>query len=130
MLDEILFARLHAGAAGAAAALLAVGGDRRALHVAGVADGDGDLLVGDEVFELDLGGFVFDPVRRSSPYSFLTSSSSLTMTLRSFFSEPRMDSNSAMLSRVTVQLFNDFVDRELGQAMQLQFEDRVGLNSS
>ena len=60
MLDEILVARLHAGAARASAALLAVGGDRRALQVAGVADGDGHLLVGDQVFEVDLGGFVFD----------------------------------------------------------------------
>ena len=50
------------------------------------------------------------------------------MTLRSFFSEPRMDSNSAMFSRTSVQLFGDFVDGELGQAVQLQFEDRVGLN--
>ena len=60
MLDEILVAGLHAGAARAAAALHAVGGDRRALHVAGVADGDRDLLVGDQVFEMDFGGFVFD----------------------------------------------------------------------
>ena len=60
MLDEIFVARLHAGAAGASAALHAVGGDRRALHVAGVADGDGDLLVGDQIFENDFGGFVFD----------------------------------------------------------------------
>ena len=60
MLDEILVARLHAGAARAAAALHAVGGDRRALHVAAVADRDGDLLVGDQVFEMDFGGFVFD----------------------------------------------------------------------
>src|SRR5207302_8421484 len=44
--DEILVAGLHAGAADAAAALHAVGGDGRALHVAGVAEGDGDLLVG------------------------------------------------------------------------------------
>ena len=44
--DEIFFAGLHAGASAAAAALHAVGGDRRALHVAGVAEGDGDLLVG------------------------------------------------------------------------------------
>ena len=60
MLDEILVAGFHAGASDAAAALHAVGGDGRALHVAGVADGDGDLLVGDEIFENDLGGFVFD----------------------------------------------------------------------
>ena len=60
MLDEIFVARLHAGATRASAALHAVGGDGRALHVAGVADGDGNLLVGDEIFENDFGGFVFE----------------------------------------------------------------------
>jgi hypothetical protein len=49
------------------AALHAVGGDRRALHVAGVAEGDGDLLIGDQVFENDFGRFIFNAVRRSSP---------------------------------------------------------------
>ncbi len=58
--DEVLFAGLHAETPGAAAPLLAVGGDGRALEVAGVGDGDGDLLVGDEVFELELGGLVDD----------------------------------------------------------------------
>ena len=47
VLDEILVAGLHAGAAYASAALHAVGGDGRALHVAGVAEGYGYLLVGD-----------------------------------------------------------------------------------
>src|SRR2546428_14068416 len=37
MLDEVLVARLHAGAPGAAAALHAVGGNRRALEIAAVA---------------------------------------------------------------------------------------------
>ena len=55
--DEVFFARLHADAAGAAAALLAIDADGRALEVALVADGDGDLLVGDQVFKLQLGGF-------------------------------------------------------------------------
>ena len=58
--DEVFVAGLHADAAGAAATLLAVGGDGRALEVGGVGDGDGDLLVGDEVFEAELGGFVED----------------------------------------------------------------------
>ncbi len=56
--DEVFFARLHAGAAGAAAALLAIDGDGRALEVALVAHRDRDLLVGDQVFKLQLGGFV------------------------------------------------------------------------
>ena len=38
-----------------------------------------------------------------------------------------MDSYSAMLLAHFLQLVRDFVDRELGQAMQLQFEDRIGL---
>ena len=58
--DEVFFARLHAEAAGAAAPLLAVGGDGGALEVAGMGDSDGDLFVGDEVFELQLGGLVDD----------------------------------------------------------------------
>ena len=66
--DEVFFAGLHAEAAGAAAALLAVDGDGRALEVAGVGDGDGDLLVGDEVFELSSAVSSRIWVRRASPY--------------------------------------------------------------
>ena len=58
--DEIFFARLHAHAAGAAAALLAIDADGRALEVALMADRDGDLLVGDEVFKLEFSAFVDD----------------------------------------------------------------------
>src|ERR1700723_3000842 len=60
MLDEILVASLHAGAPAATAALHAVGGDGCALHVAGVAESDGDLLVGDEILENDFRSLVFD----------------------------------------------------------------------
>src|SRR5580658_3087212 len=58
--NEVFFARLHAHAASAAAALLPVDGDGGALEVALMADGDGDLLVGDQVFKLDLGALVDD----------------------------------------------------------------------
>jgi hypothetical protein len=58
--DEIFFARLHAHAPGAAAALLAIDADGRALEVALMAHGDGDLLVGDQVFKLQLGALVDD----------------------------------------------------------------------
>src|SRR5258708_1217350 len=47
VLDEVFVTGLHAGAPDAPAALHAVGGDGSSLHVAGVAEGDGDLLVGD-----------------------------------------------------------------------------------
>ena len=60
MFDEIFVTRFHAHASAAPAPLHAVGGDRRALHVTGVAYGDGYLLICDQVFKLDLGGFVFD----------------------------------------------------------------------
>src|SRR5581483_6052437 len=60
MLDEILVARLHAGTAGASATLHAVGGDRCALQIAGVADRDRHLLVGDQIFQMDLSRFVFN----------------------------------------------------------------------
>ena len=53
MLDEIVFARLGADAAFAAARLVAIGFHRGALDVARVADGDSHFLVFDEVFELD-----------------------------------------------------------------------------
>ena len=55
--DEILVPRRHAGAALAAAALHPVFGQRRALDIAGMGDGDGDILALDQrfVFDLDLG---------------------------------------------------------------------------
>src|SRR5579862_8555537 len=60
MLDKILVARLHAGAPGASPALHAIGRDRRALEIAAVADRYRDLFIGNEVFEMNLCGFVFD----------------------------------------------------------------------
>ena len=66
-------------------------------------------------------------VRRSSPYCFFTSSSSLTITVRSFFSEPRMDSVFRDAVARFFQFVRDLVDRELGEAVQLQFEDCIGL---
>ena len=64
--DEILLARRHAGAALAAAALHAIFGERRALDVAGMGDGDGDILALDQrlVFDLDFGVDQFGLARR------------------------------------------------------------------
>ncbi len=115
MLDEIFVARLHARASGAATTLHAIRGDRRALQVSGMADGDRHLLVGDQVFEHDFGGFVFDrrcDARRRTASSL--SSSSLMITLRSFLlgTQDRFVLGDA--SRVDLQFVRDFVDRELG----------------
>src|SRR5258708_31841159 len=60
MFDEVFITSLHAGAAGSAAALHAIGGNRRALHVTRVAESDGDLLVGNQIFENNLGGLVLN----------------------------------------------------------------------
>ena len=52
--DEILVLRPHAGATLAAAFLRAIGRKRRALHIAGMRDGDDHLFLGDEIFVFDL----------------------------------------------------------------------------
>ena len=125
--DEILFARLHADAAGAAAALLAIDGDGRALEVALVADGNGDLLVGDEVFELKLGGLVDDlgaacvAVLVANLFEFLDDDVAQFLVAgedRFVFGDLFAD---------LCELFENFVDRELGEAVELQFEDGIDL---
>ena len=125
--DEVLFAGLHAEAAGAAATLLAVGGDGRALEVAGVRDGDGDLLVGDEVFELELGGLVEDlgaalvAVILADGFEFLDDDGA-ELFLRG--------EDGFVLGDVVAdfaELVQQLVDGELGEAIELQFEDGVDL---
>src|ERR1700691_724448 len=128
MLDEILVTRLHAGAAGAAAALHAVSGDGGALEIAAVAYGDCYLLVGDQVFEHDLGSFVFN------------AGAALVAVELSYFFELFDDDGAQLLFRAEdgfevgdvvaseTEFFGDFVDREPGQAVQLQLENGLGLD--
>src|SRR5216684_1054732 len=127
MLDEIFVARLHAGAARASAALHAVGGDRRALHVAGVADRDRCLLVRDEVFEHDLGSFIFDPGAAFITVELLN----LFQFLDDHAAQFPLGAQNRFVFRNVVahllQLVRDFVDGKLGQAMQLQFQNGIGL---
>ena len=79
---------------------------RRALQIAGMGDGDGDLLVGDQVFQLDLGGFVDDlGAALVADTALCTSSSSFTITPRSFLSVARIDSYSAIFSRISSSSF-------------------------
>ena len=54
VLDLVFFFEVHAGDAHAAALLLAVGGGRQALDVAGLGDRDHHLLLGDEVFDVEV----------------------------------------------------------------------------
>ena len=92
-----------------------------------MADRDRDLLVGDQIFEHDLRGFVFDhrtariAVKLLHFFEFLDDDGAQLL----FRSE-----NGLVLSDAIAhffQLVRDFVDRQFGQAMQLQFEDRVRL---
>ena len=66
MADVVLFARPHADAALAAAALRPIRRDRRALDVAGVGDRDRHVFVGDQVLDAELAALVDDlgPARR------------------------------------------------------------------
>ncbi len=52
---EILVLRRHAGAALAAATLRAIGGERNALDIARMADGDDHILAGDQVLVVHFG---------------------------------------------------------------------------
>src|SRR5712692_2171682 len=63
MADEVLVARPHADATLAAAPLIAIGGNRRPLDVAGVADGDRHVFFGDEIFDTDLAGLTLNDLR-------------------------------------------------------------------
>ncbi len=129
MLDEILVAGLHAHAALSAAALAAVGGDGGALHVTAVAYGDGHLLVDDQVFELNFGGFVFN-----DGAAFVAEQ---LFDFFEFFDDHAAkflfgSENGFVFGNIVAdltQLFGDFVDGKFSEAMQLQFEDGVGLNS-
>ena len=125
--DEVFLAGLHAHAAGAAALLLAIDADGRALEVAGVGDGDGDLLVGDEVLEGELGGLVDDG-----------GAACVAVLVADVFE--LLDDDAAefllggedglVLGDVVAdgaELVEELVDGELGEAVELQFEDGVDL---
>src|SRR5580704_4697177 len=130
MFDEIFLARLHARAAGATAALHAVGGDRRPLHVAGVAESDGDLLVGDQIFENDLGGFVLNAGAALVAVEFLYFFKLLDDDFAKFALGGKNGFVIFDAPADFLQLVGNFVDGEFGEAMQLQFQNRVGLPRS
>ncbi len=97
------------------------------LRVAGVGDGDGDLLVGDEVFELKLGGLVNDDGAAGVAV--------LVANLGELFDDDfaelgRGGEDGLELGDVVAdfgEFFEELVDGELGEAVELQFEDGVDL---
>ena len=127
MLDEILFARFRADAALAAARLVAIDVHRRALDVARMADGDGHVHVGDQVFDLDLLDGVDDLRAPVVAVIFLDfaqlADDHLLQLLFAGQNFLQLGDQRADLG----QFLQDFVDGELRQPVQLQFEDGVDL---
>ena len=125
--DEIFLARLHAGAAFAAAALRAIGRERHALDVALVRDGDDHVLALDQVFVFDFAGRFRDH-RAARRGEFL-------LHRRQFVLDDCLDARARAqdveiigdFGGELVELFLDLVAAERGQALQAQVEDGFGL---
>src|ERR1700720_3184207 len=127
MLDEIVFARLGADAAFAAARLVAVDVHRSTLDIPGVADGDSHFFVFDQIFEFDLfdaiddlraavvavGFHHFAKLGHDDGFQFFLAAEDFAQlgdAIANFF-----------------QFLEDFIDRKARQAVELQFEKRVDL---
>ena len=128
MLDEVAVLHVHPGHAAPAALLLAVGGQRQRLDVAGVGDRDHHLLVGDQVLDVDLVLGMGD-LRSPLIAEALGESRELLPDDRqhaALVAEDRPQLGDP-LGHVGVLLF-DRVGLERGQLGEAQVEDRAGLN--
>ena len=92
-----------------------------------MADGDGDLLVGDKVFHLQLGALVDD-----------LGAAGIAILVADFFQFLDDDGAQFLLAAEDLfvlgdlladlgELVEDFVDGELGEAVELQLEDGIDL---
>ena len=125
--DEILVARLHAGAALAAAALRPVGRERHALDVAEMRDGDDHVLALDQVLVLDLAFLIDDhgAARRGE----------VLLHIGELVLDDALDARARAqdveivgdLGGELVELVLDLVAAERGEALQAQIEDRARL---
>ena len=125
--DEILFARRHAGAAFAAAALRPIGGERHALDVALVAHGDDHVLALDQVFVLDL-GIHFEDLGAPRRAELRLDAVELVLDdgddARARAEDGEIVGDLAAELR---QLIADLVTAERGQALEPEVEDGAGL---
>ena len=127
MRDEIFFARRHAGAAFAAAALHTIIGQRRALDIAGMRDRNGDVFAFDEVFVFDF-DFRFDEFRQPRRGEFV-------FDVVQFVADDRKHTAAAaqdveIIGDRFAQLLYfvaDFVAAQRRQPRQANFEDCLGL---
>ena len=126
--DEILLARAHPNATLAAAALHAIGGDRRALDVAGVGDGNRHVFVGDQVLDAEFATLVDDVVRRSSP-----NRSRIVLQLVDDELDQQLvarEDRAQALDRLHQlgELVDNLLPLQPGQPLELHVEDRLRLD--
>ena len=126
--QKILVARAHPDPALAAAALVAVLRQRRALDVSGVADRDGDILVGDQILDAEI-ALRLDDLR--APF--------VTVRLAHL---PQLVDDDLQQQHITLedgpqtfdrpvqvgQLVEHLLPLESGQALQLHVQDGLRLN--
>src|SRR5216684_2211059 len=109
---------------------MAVGVGSRALDVAGMADGDQHLSVGDEVFELDFVDLVDNLRAAVVAVSFLYFLQLASDDLLQLFVAGEDFFQLGDVLADGFQFLENFVDRELREAMELQLEDGVDLDGS
>ncbi len=124
---EIFLAHRHAGAAAAAAALRAIGRQRHALDVAVVADRHDHVLALDQGLDVGLELEILDDGAARVGELFLDRAELLAQHLE----EPRARAQDLEMRRdlgdEAGELLGDLVALEPGEALQAQFEDRLGL---
>src|SRR3984893_13719076 len=130
MLDEILFARTGADATFSAARLMAINIHRSAFDIAGVADGDGHVGIGDQVFDLDLVHSI-DDLRTPTIAEFLLNLLQFgdDYQLKFFLAAQNFLELGDLRADVSKFLQN-VVDGKARQTMQLQFQDGVNLDNA
>ena len=125
--DEIFLARLHAGAALAAAPLRAVRRERHALDVAEMRDGHHHVLAVDEIFFLHL-AFLIEDDGAPRCSKLLAHGSKLVLhdALNARARAQDVEIVGDLLGKL-VELGLDLVAAKRGQALQAQVEDRFRL---
>ena len=125
--DVVLFARAHADPPLAAAALRAVGRDRRPLDVAGVRDGDRHVLVGDQVLDPQLAALVddFGAPLVAELFAHRLQLADHELDQQFLAREDRAQPFDRL--HQLDELVEDLLPLEAGQALELHVEDRLGL---
>ena len=128
VLDVVLVLHVHAGDADAAALLLAVGGERQRLDVAGLRDRDDHLLVGDQVLDVHV---VLGEGDLGAPLVAVALLDLEQLLLDQAHHARLVAEDLAQLldplERVRVLLL-DLVRLERGEPLEAQVEDRLGLD--